>query len=88
MNQMETIELMADDGTICKFYVEEQTRVNGTDYLLVTDSQEGDANAFLFKDISDAASEEAAYVPVEDEKELEALMKIFEEILDDTDIRM
>ena len=84
----ETIELMADDGSTCRFFVEEQTRVNGTDYLLVTDSAEGDANAFIFKDISEAASEEASYVPVEDETELEALMKIFEEMLDDTDILM
>ena len=80
--------MIADDGTICTFYVEEQTRVNGTDYLLVADAEEGDANACIFKDISDEASEEASYVPVEDEEELEALMKIFEEMLDDTDIRM
>ena len=85
---METIELTADDGTICRLYVEEQTRVNGTDYLLVTDEKEGDANAFIFKDISDPTSDEASYVPVEDEQELEALMKIFEEMLDDTDLLM
>jgi nitrogen regulatory protein PII-like uncharacterized protein len=85
---METIELTADDGTICRFYIEEQTRVNGTDYLLVSDAGDGDANAYIFKDISDEASGEAAYVPVTDERELEALMKIFSEMLDDADLTM
>ena len=85
---METIKLIADDGTECSFFIEEQTRVNGTDYLLVADSDEGDANAFIFKDISDETSEEASYVPVTDEKELEALMKIFTEMLDDADLTM
>ncbi len=33
------------------------------------------------------SNEEAAYVPVEDEDELAAVMKIFEEMLDDIDIR-
>ena len=83
---METIEFVAEDGTICTFYVEEQTRVNGTDYLLVTDEKEGDATAYLFKDISDPASPEAVYVPVEDEREREVLGKIFEEMLEDTDL--
>ena len=85
---METIDFIADDGKLCTFYVEEQTRVNGTDYLLVTDAGEGDANAYIFKDISAPDAEEAAYVPVEDEDELLALMKIFAEMLDDTDLEM
>ncbi len=85
---METIELTADDGTICRFYIEEQTRVNGTDYLLVSDTGDGDANAYIFKDISDETSGEASYVPVTDERELEALMKVFSEMLDDADLTM
>ena len=85
---METIEFLADDGSRHKFYVEEQTRVNGTDYLLVTDTGEGDANAYIFKDVSDPSLEEAAYVPVEDEEELRALMRVFEEMLDDADLEL
>ncbi|MDO4619884.1 MAG: DUF1292 domain-containing protein [Lachnospiraceae bacterium] len=85
---MQTVTFTAADGTETEFYVEEQTRVNGKNYLLVTDSQEGDANALILKDISEDADEEAEYVPVEDETELNALLKIFEEMLDDTDIVM
>lgn len=85
---METIEFTADDGSRHTFYVEEQTRVGGIDYLLVSDAKEGDANAFIFKDISDPSSEEAAYVPVEDEEELRALMRVFEEMLDDAELAL
>ena len=84
----DTLILTADDGTEHEFYIEEQTRVNGTDYLLVADAREGDANALILKDVSEENDEEARYVPVEDEKELEALLAVFEEMLDDTDIRM
>ena len=85
---METVRFIAEDGTEEEFYIEERTRLHGSDYLLVTDSPEGDANALILKDISDESSEEAQYVPVEDEKELGALLKVFEEMLDDTAIEM
>ena len=50
-------------------------------------AQEGDAEALILKDISEDSNEEAAYVPVDDESELAAVMKIFEEMLDDIDIQ-
>ena len=33
---MDKIKFVTDEGETVEFYVEEQTRVNGTDYLLVT----------------------------------------------------
>jgi hypothetical protein len=83
---MEAMKFVTDDGTEQEFYVEEQTRLNGTDYLLVTLSQEEDAEAFILKDISGESDAEAEYVPVEDEEELNAIIKVFEEILGDTEI--
>ncbi len=85
---METLKFVADDGRETEFFIEEQARVNGTDYLLVADAAEGDANALILKDVSEETDEEARYVPVEDGGELEALLKVFEEMMDDTDIRM
>lgn len=87
---MEKLEFTADDGSVVNFYVEAQTRVNGMDYLLVSDKDEDDetdeAEAYILKDISEDSSEEAQYVFVEDEREIEALLKVFSEMLDDTDI--
>lgn len=79
--------LIDDEGNEEEFYIEEQTRVYGKNYILVSTAQEGDAEALILKDISEDSNEEAAYVPVDDESELAAVMKIFEEMLDDIDIQ-
>ena len=46
---MDKIKFVTDEGETVEFYVEEQTRVNGTDYLLVTDSMDDEANAYILK---------------------------------------
>ena len=81
------IILIDDEGNEEVFYIEEQTRVYGKNYILVSTAQEGDAEALILKDISEDSNEEAAYVPVDDESELAAVMKIFEEMLEDIDIQ-
>ncbi|MEE1196395.1 MAG: DUF1292 domain-containing protein [Lachnospiraceae bacterium] len=83
---MEKLKFELEDGTVVDFYVEEQTRVNGTNYLLVTDSQDDEADAYILKDISEDEDEVANYVMVEDDVELEALSRVFQEMLDDTEI--
>lgn len=83
---MEKLEFVLEDGTTVEFYVEEQIRVGGTNYLLVTDSQEDEADAFILKDISEDSDEVANYVMVEDDVELAALSRVFQEMLDDTEI--
>lgn len=83
---MEKLRFELEDGTVVDFYVEEQTRVNGTNYLLVTDSQDDEADAYILKDISEDADEVANYVMVEDDVELAALSRVFQEMLDDTEI--
>ena len=41
---MEKITFVTDDGGKEEFYVEEQTRINGVNYILVSDSKSDDAN--------------------------------------------
>ncbi|RDU22452.1 DUF1292 domain-containing protein [Anaerosacchariphilus polymeriproducens] len=72
-----------DSGDVVDFFVLEQTRINGIDYILVTDQEDGDAEAFILKDLSGMEDQEAIYEIVEDEKELEAVAAIFNEILED-----
>ena len=85
---MEKIEFQTEDG-IQEFYVEEQTRINGFNYLLVSDSvTEQEAEAYILKDVSEPESQEACYVMVDDEQELEAVMRIFEQSMEDVDIKM
>jgi hypothetical protein len=77
------IRFVTAENETVELYVLEETKVNGVNYLLVTDSQEDEAECYIFKDMSEAAQEEACYVEVEDDNELEAVLKIFEELMDD-----
>ena len=81
------ITLVDEDQTI-EFYVEEETELNGRNYLLVTDTEddEEDGDCYILKDMSAEDEAEALYEFVEDDEELEGLMKIFEELLEDVDI--
>ena len=80
------IILTADDGTHVEFFVLEQTAVNGETYLLVADSDDEDAECLILKDTSRDEDPEAVYELVEDETELDAVSKVFEELLSDEDI--
>ena len=84
---MEKITFIPDDQEeAVEFYVLEETRIGGIDYILVTDSEEGDAECLILKDLSGAEEEEAVYAIVEDENELDSVFGVFEKMLDDIDI--
>ena len=83
---MEKIKFQSDDGSIEEFYIEEQTRIGGTAYLLISDSLEEEASAYILKDVSEDTSQEACYVMVEDDEELDAVYKVFEQMLEDVDL--
>ena len=71
-----------------EFYVLEQTRINGVSYILVTDSKEDDAECLILKDTSEERDIDSIYEIVEDETELLAVAKVFEELLEDIDIEI
>ncbi len=83
---MEKITFMSDSGDPIEFYVLEQTRIAGTDYILVTEEEEGDAEALILKDMSGDGEEEALYEIVTDDDELSAVAGVFENMLEDVDI--
>ena len=68
------------------FYVLEETAIGGVKYLLVTEDEEGDADAFIMKDLSDEDDQNSIYEMVEDDKELEAIAKVFAELMEDVDV--
>ena len=71
------------EGQEVDFYVLEQTRIAGRDYLLVTDAEDGDGDAYILEDISADGEKDALYECVEDDERLEALSKVFTQMLDD-----
>ena len=86
MKKYESIPFLTDDGLKIDFCVIEQTRINGVNYLLVTDSEEDVGECLILKDTSEDQDQESLYEIVEDEKELDAVLTVFEELLDDVDI--
>lgn len=81
------ITLVDEDQTI-EFYVVEETRLNGKNYLLVTDAEddEEEGDCYILRDSSESEDSDAMYEFVEDDDELEGLMKIFAELLEDVDV--
>ena len=77
---------LPDSQETVDFFVLEQTRINGADYILVTDAEDGDGEALILKDLSEDGEQEAVYEIVEDDDELEALSVIFVEMLEDVDL--
>ena len=85
---MEKIKFQVPDSEeTVEFYVIEQTRINGENYILVAEDEEDDCDAFILKEVS-ADTEEASYEMVESEEELEYMLKIFASMLDDVNITM
>ncbi len=89
MSDKNEIVFYGDDGEEIKFSVIEQTKVNGCNYLLVTeDDTEDDEEgiAYILKDVSKESDAESVYIIVEDENEIDAIGRVFSELLDDFDI--
>lgn len=86
-NKADEIIMTSDDGEEVVFRVLEQTRLGGINYLLVTTSlDEDEAEALILKDTSEETDEEAIYSIVEDDDELDAVARIFEELLDNIEL--
>lgn len=65
-------------------YVLEQTCINGITYLLATEEEEEDSVAYILKEIQ-TDNDEAVYAMVEEDVELDAISRVFAEMLDDVE---
>ena len=83
---MEKIVFQTETEESVEFYVLEQTRIGGIDYILVTDTAEEDAEALILRDMSQPGEEQALYEIVADDEELNAVASVFENMLDDIEL--
>ncbi len=81
----EKISFETDEGP-SEWYVIDQTRINGCNYILVADAPKGDAECMILKDTAPAESKESIYEEIEDDEELDIVAGMFEEALGDTEI--
>ncbi len=81
------IPFQTGDGETVWFYVLEQTRFYGMNYLLVTEDADGEeTEVYILKDTSREDSGEAVYEMVEDGQELAAVAGLFRELLEDAEL--
>ncbi len=68
-----------------EFFVVEETQINGKKYLLVTEEEDGDSDAYILEELAND-KDDIVYGMVEDDAQLAALGKVFAELIDDADI--
>lgn len=83
--KLEKITFCPDGDEPVDFYVLEQTRIAGVNYILVTDVEDGDGEALILKDMAKAEDTESVYEVVSDENELDAVAGVFADLLDDVE---
>lgn len=83
MEKPEKITFHADGEEPIDFYVLEQTRIGGVNYILVTDTEEGDGDALILKDMSGDGEGESIFAIVSDDEELSAVAGVFQNMMDD-----
>lgn len=85
---MEKVAFTFDNDETVEFFVLEETKINGYKYILVTESEEDEAEAYILKDLAAEEDAESVYEIVEDENELEMVSALFAELLEDVDIEL
>lgn len=83
---MEKVKFMdPDTGESLAFFVVEETKVGGTHYLLATEEEDGDCDAYILKEVA-TEDDDVVCEMVDDDTELAAVGKIFSELIEDADI--
>ena len=86
MGKLEKITFRPEGEDPVDFYVLEQTRIGGSNYILVTELEEEDGEALILKDISQDGEQESIYTIVSDDDELTAVAGVFENMLEDVEL--
>lgn len=85
MAKLEKIVFNPEGEDPVEFYVLEQTRIGGVNYILVTDFEEGDGEALILKDLSGDGEEESVFAIVSEDEELSAVAGVFEKMMEDVE---
>ena len=88
---MEKIIFNGEDGEKIELFVVEETQLSGVKYLLVCETEDEDdeeSAAYILKEITEDGAD-SVYEFVEDDVELEAVAKLFDELVgEDADVEI
>ncbi len=82
--ETKVVNFTTDNGEEIPFFVVEETKIAGENYLLVTDSEDDEADAYILREVSEN-TEESFYEMLEDDNKINAISKVFAELLDDVE---
>ena len=82
--ETKVVNFTTDNGEEIPFFVVEETKIAGENYLLVTDSEDDEADAYILREVSEN-TEENFYEMLEDDEKINAISKVFAELLDDVE---
>lgn len=85
--EQEKIVFTTDTDEEVEFYVIDETKINGINYLLVADSNEEEADALILKEET-VQGDSITYDIIENDDELEAVSKVFIEMSENLNITM
>lgn len=92
MKKAESISFLTDDNTEVKFFVLEQTTINGRNYLLVSEeaepAEDEETVVYVMREADNSEDDMVSYEFVEEEKELESVSIVFEQLMEDMDIEV
>lgn len=89
--ELRTVPFVTEDGEQVEMYVLEETTLQGIHYILVTEDISDDSEEAVVMIMKEEQSDEdefALYDIVENEDELQAVAKVFAELMEDVDFEL
>ncbi len=83
---MEKVTFQKNENETVEYYILEQTKISGINYLLVTDVETGDGEALILKEVPTPDEAIGGYTDELTDDEYEAVVPIFENLLEDVEL--
>ncbi len=91
-NEIKTVPFTTEDGQVVDMYVLEETTLQGIHYILVTEDLDDESEeafvTIMKEETHDQEDEYTVYDVVENEEELQAVAKVFAELMEDVDFQV
>ena len=86
---MEKVQFIPDgEDHAVDFYVLEETKLGGVQYLLVTDTMDGDGEALILRARPEETENDSMYEIVDDDQEQTAVLLLMRDALEDLGIEI
>lgn len=91
-NEIKTVPFTTEDGQVVDMHVLEETTLQGIHYILVTEDLDDESEeafvTIMKEETNDQEDEYTVYDVVENEEELQAVAKVFAELMEDVDFQV